>query len=230
MERIRQILRKASFAGIAKELAIISFGIYLALWMENIVQTWKDHSKETEYLGLIAADLTTDQKQLNDILLRINKKLDTLQTHLVAFSDPRYSADADFAAKVAIDGSKLVTSYHFFSPQDFTLLSLRESGDFKLIRDQEIKSQLLAVHKSYALLHQMQQNYLQGLDEEFIPLWIRSVDVMTDTLHDPTLPQHLLFKNMMAFAINETSQRKQFIERLLIRIERLQAQITLGQH
>lgn len=227
MSRLRKMLFSSSVAGVAKELAILAFGIYLALWMENEVQTWKDHSKEHEYLSLIADDLRTDQKELGAILTRIEQKLQTLETHLQAFADPRYTTDAEFAAATALSGSNAVTNYHFFSPQDFTLLSLRESGDFKLIRNQEIKSQLLAVHKNYEILNRFQQNYLQGLDEEFIPLWIRSVDVMTGTLQDPNMPQQVLFKNMMAFAMNETSQRKQFIEHILKRIEKLQAELSL---
>ncbi len=220
------MLFSSSVAGTVKELAILAFGIYLALWMENEVQTWKDHRKESEYISLIAADLRTDQKELAIILSRIEQKLQTLETHLLAFSDPRYTTDPEFAVATALSGSDAVNNYHFFSPQDFTLLSLRESGDFKLIRNQEIKSQLLAVHKSYDILNRLQQNYLQGLDEEFIPLWIRSVDVMNSTLQDPQMPHLVLFKNMMVFAMSETTQRKQFIERTLTRIEKLQAELS----
>ncbi|WP_290612014.1 hypothetical protein [Arsukibacterium sp. UBA3155] len=226
MGRLRKMLFSSSVAGTVKELAILAFGIYLALWMENEVQTWKDHRKESEYISLIAADLRTDQKELAIILSRIEQKLQTLETHLLAFSDPRYTTDPEFAAATALSGSDAVNNYHFFSPQDFTLLSLRESGDFKLIRNQEIKSQLLAVHKSYDILNRLQQNYLQGLDEEFIPLWIRSVDVMNSTLQDPQMPHLVLFKNMMVFAMSETTQRKQFIERTLTRIEKLQAELS----
>ncbi|MDX1678110.1 hypothetical protein [Arsukibacterium sp.] len=226
MNRLRQMFFSSSVAGTVKELAILTFGIYLALWMENEVQTWKDQRKESEYIGLLAADLRSDQKELGVILSRIEQKLQTLQTQLQAINDPRYTSDPEFAAATALTGSEAVTNYHFFSPQDFTLLSLRESGDFKLLRNQEIKSQLLAVHKSYEILHQLQQNYLQGLDEEFIPLLIRSVDMMAGTLQDPQMPHKILFKNMIAFALNETSQRKQFIERTLRKIEALQVELN----
>lgn len=49
---------------------------------------------------------------------------------------------------------------------------------------------------------------------------------MNSTLQDPQMPQLVLSKNMMVFAMSETRQRKQFIEPTLTRIEKLQAELS----
>lgn len=55
---------------------------------------------------------------------------------------------------------------------------MHESRDFRLLKDDSIKTQLRKLNNRCHLIDVLQSNYLHGLDTEFMPLWVRNVDMI----------------------------------------------------
>ncbi|WP_100656891.1 DUF6090 family protein [Alteromonas flava] len=195
------------FAYFGKDLILLVLGIYLALWTENKVEQWNNHQKQLNYLEQLEQDLLFDQSQIQQLIPALEEKVATLNEAIQFFQSFDGNVDSTEAQQKALSAARVVNNYYFFSPQDFTFTSMRESGDFKLISDAQIKRRLLKVNKRYFLQQTLQHNYMQGLDDEFIPMWVRHADMLENKLVDPSILNHPLFKNMLGFAWNETSIR-----------------------
>ncbi len=203
------------FADFWKDLILLVLGIYLALWMENWVQDWQDRSKEQDYYHRLLIDFNKDRKQLQVIQKRLTDKTQKLESLISKLQSVEFEQDPASQLPVIFSVSESVSNYYFFSPQDFTYLSMRESGDFKLIQNDEIKSKLLSIYSQYKQLDMLQMNYQQGLDDEFIPLWVRNVDMLSQKITNYDFVKTPLFKNMSVFALNETAQRKSYVDNIL---------------
>jgi hypothetical protein len=208
-----------------KDLLLLVLGIYLALWMENEVQSWSDNDKQREYMHRLSIDLASDEKQIETLIPLLEVKISKLQFSVEFLQNQELDIERPDVLKKAIDTGSTINNYHFFSPQDFTFLSMRESGDFGLLKDDDIKTLLLKLNSRYQFIELLQNNYLQGLDDEFIPMWVRHVDMLNGVFVHPEVISQLIFKNMVAFAWNETNQRKDNLLRTLSEVKGLRAKL-----
>ncbi len=216
------------FAHLWKDLALLVVGIYLALWMENTVQDWENDEKQRNYIAQLSQDLASDEKQIEGLLPRLERKIDLLEQGITYLQSTPVNPEDSGTQQQAINIASTVNNYFFFSPQDFTFLSMRESGDFKLLKDDLIKRQLLELNSRYQLIETLQGNYMQGLDDEFIPMWVRHVDMIRGEMIYPEVVKEPIFKNMLGFAWNETTQRRIHLERTLSEIKGLRNQLELA--
>jgi hypothetical protein len=58
-----------------------------------------------------------------------------------------------------------IGNYDLFNPDNFTLTSLLQSGDLKLIDSEQTKRELLRLLKVYESIDNMQKKILQALDD-----------------------------------------------------------------
>jgi hypothetical protein len=211
-----------------KDLTLLVLGIYLALWMENTVQSWNNDAKQRDYMHRLSLDLASDEKQIESLLPLLTDKIAKLQ-HGIGFLqssglDPMQAE----VTKQAVSIANAVNNYYFFTPQDFTFLSMRESGDFGLLTNDDIKTQLLRLNSRYKIIHLLQNNYMQGLDDEFIPMWVRHADMINNTLLHPEIISKPIFKNMVGFAWNETEQRKTQLNATLKNVKELRHKLEIA--
>ncbi|MBT8130983.1 MAG: hypothetical protein KJO35_01840 [Gammaproteobacteria bacterium] len=81
---------------------------------------------------------------------------------------------------------------------------MQESGDFRLLESASIKKSVLRLdrrHKDIALL---QGNYLQALDDGYIPLMMNRFDIATMQVTDPALPDDQMFRNFFQYTRQDT--------------------------
>jgi hypothetical protein len=97
------------------------------------------------------------------------------------------------------------SSYRFFTPSDFTYRSMQESGDFRLLENDAIKKGILRLDRRHNDIANLQKNYLQALDDGYIPLMMDSFDLTSHQLTDPDLLDNQLFKNFFAYVGNDTA-------------------------
>ncbi len=207
--------------GFVLDLCVLVLGIYIALWMESKVQTWKDADRQNDYLYRLSVDLETDQLLLDETLNRLNIKQGKIESGIETIKSNKEMSPEN-ANDLVMQLSMQVMNYYFFEPQDFTFMSMRESGDFKLIKSEQIKVSLLKLHRKYDYLVMLQTNYQQGLDDEFIPLWVRNVDFMDEEVSAGELIDNTPFRNMLIFAFNETTMRVNTVEKVNASIGELQ--------
>ncbi|WP_088331381.1 hypothetical protein [Lacimicrobium sp. SS2-24] len=215
--KMRQILLGLGSAW--KDLLLLIVGIYLALWLEGKVQDWQEEKRQKDYLYRLSIDLSNDVKQLEGVQRRLDKKVKALKEGLTTISADSFSVSKIEDEELVLKTAGQVNNYHFFTPLDFTFVSMRESGDFKLIADEKVQNMLLSTYDNYKLLQLLQDNYIQGLDDHFIPLWLESVDMLRSKVVNKDVIESPLFSNMILFALNETSNRQSFINQLLPEIK-----------
>ena len=181
------------------DILMIVIGINVALWFEGWFQDLQDAEIEEHYVADLRDDLLTDIENLDLVIedgeakLRRTEKYIELMPRIAELS-PEEQARAIFTP----------SSYQFFVPSDFTYRSMQESGDFRLLRNAEIKKSILRLdrrHKDIALL---QKNYLQALDDGYIPLMMNRFDIASMRVTDPTLLQDQMFRNFFVYTRQDT--------------------------
>ncbi|NVJ60185.1 MAG: hypothetical protein HWE27_07345 [Gammaproteobacteria bacterium] len=211
----------AQLSHMSKDLIILVLGIYLALWMENTVQDWEELDKQQDYLSRLAEDISVDQQHIKSVVTFLEKKIDRVSSGISFLQNSKLDPLEPETQSKALELGSVVNNYYFFTPQDFTYLSMRESGDFKLIRSNTLKSKLIRLYGRYKLVDTLQKNYLQGLDDEFIPFWMRNVDMLSQELSNPDIVTEPLFRNMIAFAGNDTQTRLSVLNKLTLEVNEL---------
>lgn len=193
-------LHNRSGAGLAVELLMIVVGINIALWFEGWFEDLRERETEQQYLGDLLDDLDTDLAQLEVVIASNTRKAERLRT-IVQTYDELPSAESQVQAQAIFEPS----SYNFFTPADVTYQSLLESGDFRLISDSDVKKGLLQLSRLWDQIETLQANYLQALDDGYIPQMMGSFDIVEMKMTDPSLYDDQTFKNFFPYALQDTA-------------------------
>jgi hypothetical protein len=181
------------------EILMIVVGINIALWFEGWFEDLQDAEIEEQYLADLRDDLLTDIGNLDGIIEAGEAKsqktaeiLGSLPT--IASLPPEEQAQAIFTP----------SNYTFFVPSDFTYRSMQESGDFRLLQNAAIKKSILRLDRRHRDIAVMQTNYLQAMDDGYIPLMMHSFDIARMTVTDPALYEDQLFRNFFVYSKQDT--------------------------
>ncbi len=110
-----------------------------------------------------------------------------------------------------VEDLSAITNYDYFTPDDFTLTSISESGDFRLLRDDDVKRKILALKRSYDQIEVLQGNFQQALDYQIIPLIINNVNMTTNQVVTPNFQSDHRLANLVGYVhIDTTSRIKQY--------------------
>jgi hypothetical protein len=195
-------IRSAPGATVLGEVLMLVVGINIALWFEGKFEDFSDAETEQQYLRGLRDDLETDLDRLEGVIEFNETKSARLSSLL-----PQLAGLGDAPADELLQAMFEPSSYDFFSPADFTFRSMQESGDFRLLSDEATKQGLLKLARRYRELDQIQQNFLQALDDGYIPLMMAGFDMVNARLGDPALVDNLAFRNFFAYALQDTQQR-----------------------
>ncbi len=181
------------------ELLIVIIGISIAFWVNNLGLKNKNKLEKHSYLTVIRNDLRTDSLRLTRNIKNNEIKIEKLIKAL------------DFIEKTApIDSVYMnitrIGLIDFFKPDNFTITSLLQSGDLKLIDSEETKKELLRLLKVYESIDNMQKNFLQALDDNYFPILLTKVDMTKNKPIDPEFFYSIRVKNYCVFTLNETRQ------------------------
>ena len=194
-----KLSRNGRPANLLLEILMIVIGINVALWFESWFQDLQDAETEERYLADLRNDLLTDIENLDSVIRSSEAK----SQQVARFIDLMPTI-ADLSREEQAQAIFTPSNYQFFVPSDFTYRSMQESGDFRLLRNEDIKKNVLRLdrrHKDIALL---QKNFLQAMDDGYIPLMMNRFDIATMTVTDPTLLQDQLFRNFFLYTKQDT--------------------------
>ena len=184
------------------ELLMIVVGINIALWFEGVFDDLQDAETEQQYLSGLKDDLLSDIRYLNSVISDNEAKLESLQKIIPTLSELA-RAEPEAQANTMFQPS----SYMFFHPSDFTYRSMQESGDFRLLSEDKIKTSLLRLNRFYSQIGMLQTNYIQAMDDEYIPILMRSFDLVDGRVSNPDILDNQVFRNFFAYALNDTNDR-----------------------
>lgn len=203
--------------GIFIEFLIVILGITIAFWLSNLGEERKEARLEQAYLQDLNTDLIKDQKSLT---YSINQNKDKYETLVEAYKYYRSKGP-----KVPIDSligyAQTLGNYFHFTPNDYTYLSLQQSGDFKIIKDRNLKKAMIELYQQYGLVKVEQDNVIDALDRNYFPVLTEKYDMITGEVIEPAYFESAAFKNTIMFSINEISTLIKFYERSLERVNAL---------
>ena len=184
------------------ELLMIVVGINIALWFEGVFDDLRDAETEQQYLSGLKDDLLSDIRHLDSVISDNEAKVGRLQEIIPTLSklseaDPETQANALYQP----------SSYMFFQPSDFTYRSMQESGDFRLLSEDKTKTSLLRLNRFYSQIGTLQVNFIQAMDDEYIPILMRSFDLIEKRVSNPDIFDNQVSKNFFAYALNDTNDR-----------------------
>lgn len=184
------------------EILMIVVGINIALWFEGWFDDLKDAETEQQYLVGLRDDLASDVLLLDGVIDSNSAKLERLSEIVpnlarLAEATPEEQAGAIF----------LPSSYYFFQPSDFTYRSMQESGDFRLLSEGDTKKRLLKLVRRYRLIDTLQENFIQAMDDEYIPLMMSGFDMASARVTDPSMLDDQVFTNFFSYTYQDIETR-----------------------
>ena len=184
------------------EIAMIVVGINIALWFEGWFDDLGDAETEQQYLAGLRDDLEVDVALLDSVIEFNGRRLELL-AEVVSNLGTLAEAPAEEQAKAMF----MPSSYHFFEPSDFTYSSMQESGDFRLLADADTKTRLLRLVRRYRLIDTLQKNFIQAMDDEYIPLMMAGFDLIEQRVTDPAIIESQVFKNFFPYTYQDIETR-----------------------
>jgi hypothetical protein len=181
------------------EILMIVIGINVALWFEGWFQDLQDAEIEERYLADLRDDLLTDIENLA-IAIKISEAKSQRTAKIIELLPTLSELSPEQQAEAVYTPA----NYQFFIPSDFTYRSMQESGDFRLLRDAEIKKSILKLDRRHTDIANAQKNYLQAMDDGYIPLMMNHFDLATMAITDQTLFQDQLFRNFFVYTQQDT--------------------------
>jgi hypothetical protein len=181
------------------EVLMIVVGINVALWFEGWFQDLQDAEIAARYLEDLRTDLETDIASLDQAIANGNAKSQRAGGIVEQMSEignwpPEQLAQAIYTP----------ATYLFFTPSDFTYRSMRESGDFRLLRNPAIKKRILRLDRRHKDIAMLQTNYLQALDDGYIPLMMNNFDIASSRITDKAMLEDQFFRNFFVYAKQDT--------------------------
>ena len=186
-------------ANLFLEILMIVVGINVALWFESWFQDLQDAEIEGEYLADLRDDLLTDIGNLDRVIESGEAK--SQRSAQIIELMPNIS---DLPPEQQAQAIYTPPNYQFFEPSDFTYRSMQESGDFRLLRNARIKKSILKLDRRHKDIAMTQRNFLQAIDDGYIPLMMNRFDIATMTVTDPALLDDQLFRNFFVYTKQDT--------------------------
>lgn len=186
-------------ANLLLEILMIVVGINVALWFESWFQDLQDAEIEERYLADLRDDLLTDIGNLDRVIQ--NGETKSERTAQIIELMPTF---ADLPPEKQAQAIYTPPNYQFFEPSDFTYRSMQESGDFRLLRNAEIKKSILKLDRRHRDIAMIQKNFLQAMDDGYLPLMMNGFDIATMTVTDRALLDDQLFRNFFVYTKQDT--------------------------
>lgn len=209
--------RESSIKEYFIEFIIVILGISIAFWLSNLGDERKERRLEEQYIIYLKEDLSNDKLHLSSSIASNQKKLNALGKAIQFFQGTNNGLTYDSMPTYA----GLIGSYNYFEPNENTYVTLQQSGDLKVLKDKDFKKALVDLYRSYEIIQQEHLNLSSALDDNFYPLFMSNYDLINNKIIDIEYFKTPLFRNFVAFTMNETSILNQYYEHAQLRIEKI---------
>ncbi len=190
---------KSKLYDVLLEFFIVLISISVAFYVDDWSKRRSDRELERQYLEDLHSDIEKDLVELKDVG-SFSRAIYLKFREVIRF----YSGEETTFTQDSVDVyADMIGNHSFFYPTDFTHRVLEQTGDFKLIRNKELKKGLIRLHKAYEGLENSQTNFLQGLDDNYFPYLYENYDLIEGK---PTIRNYFqqgFVKNYVLYAMIE---------------------------
>jgi hypothetical protein len=124
-------VEKKGFKEYLLEGLMIFVAVTMGFFAENIRENISDHAKEKEYLANIKKDLVTDTSNLNIWIPALQSSINNFDTLVSILEQPQPTTRGSEMYYL----TRLSTRTRLFESNDNTIIELKSSGNFRLIRN-----------------------------------------------------------------------------------------------
>ena len=202
-----------SFKKYFLQFIMVFLAVTAGFFSENMRENFGENSREKEYIRSIAEDLRQDIYTL-DSIIRVRKKKDLMLDSLLYFlsnSDiHQHGNEIYYYARWS------PRTYRFFS-HDRTLIQLRNSGDWRIIRKREVSNALQIYDEQIRTITQ----YIEHREESLVVILYSSLNKLFNNRVFNQMVDGLSFKRptnnplMLSYdmpALNEFSNQIHFLK------------------
>ena len=209
------------------EFILVIVGISIAFWLSELAEESKKKELEVQYLQDLMEDLKEDVELIDYLTLLNQDVAETLGKAIDYYTRPDKQMNLDSLTFYADAIGKL----NLFQPNNFTYLSLKQSGDFKIIKDHIIRKKLIRLYSSYETVDLEQKNLMKALDDHYYPVYFKNYERVTgkvinkEFFEGPYISNYLTLShsqtnNILVYFERSKTLAKQTIELIETRLER----------
>lgn len=191
------------------EFILVIFGISIAFWLNELTEESKKDELEVQYLQDILEDLKADVELLDYLALLNQSKITELEGGVSMFIEGREKVNPDSIPQY----TKIIGNLNLFYPNNFTYITLKQSGDFKIIKNHDIRKRLVQLYSSYESIEFEQVNLTKALDDHFYAEYFLNYDMINDKVVNRKFMTSSYISNFIAFSLNQTNTISVFFER-----------------
>ncbi|GAB5527172.1 MAG: hypothetical protein Roseis2KO_50440 [Roseivirga sp.] len=191
------------------EFILVIVGISIAFWLSELAEEKKKDELEIQYLKDILEDLQADVELIDYLTLLNQSKTTELERGVRMFQQDRKKINADSVPQY----TQIMGNLNLFSPNNFTYITLKQSGDFKIIKNHDIRKRLVQLYSSYESIEFEQVNLTQALDDHFYSEYFDNYDMINDRIVNREFMTSSYISNFIAFSLSQTNSVLVFFER-----------------
>ena len=152
------------------EFVMVFLAVTAGFFSENIREYFSEYSREGEYIRLVSEDLRQDIYALDSIINERKKKDAMLDSLLHLLNSPEIQKHGNELYYFARWSPR---TYRFFS-HDRTLIQLRNSGEWRLIRKREVSNALQLYDEQIRTI----THYIEHREESLVVILYSSLNVL----------------------------------------------------
>jgi hypothetical protein len=162
--------KKKSFKKYFLEFLMVFLAVTAGFFSDNMREIFGEHSREREYIQLVSEDLRQDIHTLDSIINERKKKDAMLDSLLHVLNSPDLQKRGNELYYYARWSPR---TYRFFS-HDRTLIQLRNSGDWRLIRKREVSNALQIYDEQIRTI----SHYIENREESLVVILYSSLNTL----------------------------------------------------
>lgn len=191
------------------EFILVIVGISIAFWLSELAEERKKDKLEVQYLQDILEDLQADVELIEYLTLLNQSKTTELERGVRMFQGDRRNISADSIPQY----TQIIGNLNLFYPNNFTYITLKQSGDFKIIKNHDIRKRLVQLYSSYESIDFEQVNLTKALDDHFYSEYFNNYDMINDRIVNRQFMTSSYISNFIAFSLSQTNSILVFFER-----------------
>jgi hypothetical protein len=131
------------------EFLMIFLAVTLGFFAESFRESLSDHNKEKEYIESLVADLKNDQQILSKHILHVQRGISMMDSMITVLSNP-----SQIAGKTGelYYWARLSPRLNPLANNDKTYEQLKNSGNFRLIRDLNTSNKIMAYYEKFPMI------------------------------------------------------------------------------
>lgn len=210
LNRFTRNVKELNYTKLFLELLVVFLGVTAGFLLQNQKEMTQNDELEQKYLAGFYTDVNLNITKLDSLIILDSIWVVTNTSALKQIAQDSFSIDSANALIMKM------LSYSEYTKQTSTYENIINSSNLNLIKNYELKLQIVEYHKSledFTIL----EHYLKDFHtQHLIPYVLNNFDVFGRKLNDPEQRKSIYHKNLMGIYYSLINQRWEVYKELMI--------------